>query len=176
MGLEEIKSEILKDAEQESDEIVEEAKQQKKEILNEAEEEAEEIREQIEEELEEEKESYRKKALSNARMKAKQEKMKAKQEKIDEVFDEFRDHLGDLSKTDREQFAERCLEKVDFEVARVEGSSEFEGAFDAEFEETDINGIRVFNEDGSRRQSFTFDKIVQQYRDRFRREVADILF
>lgn len=176
MGLDEIKSEILEEAEQKSDEIVEEAKQEKKQIINEAEEKAEEIKEEMEQELEEEKESYRQKALSNARMKAKQEKMKAKQEKIDKVFEDFRHHLEKLSDKEKEKFAERCLESVDFDVGKVKGSEEFEDAVDEDFETADIDGIIVFSEDGNRRQEFTFDKILEQYRDRYRKDVADILF
>lgn len=176
MGLDEVKSEILEEAEQKSDEIVEEAKQEKKQIIREAEEEAEEIKDEMEEELEEEKESFRQKALSNARMKAKQEKMKAKQEKIDDTYQQFREYLKDLSKDEKEEFAESCLEKVDFEVAKVKGGEEFEDAIDAEFEEADIDGIIVFSEDGNRRQEFTFEKILEQYRERFRKDVAGTLF
>lgn len=176
MGLDEIKSEILEEAEQKSDEIVEEAKQERKQIIQDAEEEAEEIREEMEEELEEQKETFRQKALSNARMKAKQEKMKAKQEKIDDTYQQFREYLKDLSKSEKEEFAENCLEKVDFEVGKVKGGDQFEDAVDTEFEEADIDGIIVFSEDGNRRQEFTFDKILEQYRDRFRKDVADTLF
>lgn len=176
MGLQEIKSEILEEAEQKSDKIVEEAKQEKKQLIKEAEEKAEKIREEMEEELEEDKQSYRQKALSNARMKAKQEKMKAKQEKIDDIFNDFRHHLDKLSDEEKEKFAESCLEKVDFEVSKVKGGADFKNAVDAEFEEADIDGIIVFSKDGNRRQEFTFDKILQQFRDSYRKEVAEILF
>lgn len=176
MGLEEIKTDILEEAEKKSDEIVKEAKQEKKEIINEAEEEAEEIKQEMEEELEEEEEAYRQKELSNARMKAKQEKMKAKQEKLEDVFDEFEDHLRNLSDEEKQKFAESCLARVEFDVAKVKGSEEFEDAVDTEFEEADINGIIVVSEDGNRKQEFTFDKILKQYKEKYRKEVADILF
>ncbi|MFQ3275632.1 MAG: V/A-type H+-transporting ATPase subunit E [Candidatus Nanohaloarchaea archaeon] len=177
MGLEEIKSEILQEAEQKSDEIVKEAEEERDRIIEEAEEEAEQIKEEMEEELEEEKENYRKKALSSARMKAKEEKMRAKQDEIEEVFKEFRHYLDKLTESEKEKFAESCLDKVDFEVAKVEGSSEFSGAVDVDFEEKEnIEGIRVISEDGSRMQSFTFDKILKQMKEEHRKEVADILF
>jgi V/A-type H+-transporting ATPase subunit E len=177
MGLKEIKSEILQEAEQKSDEIIEEAEEERDRIIEEAEEEAERIEEEMEEELEEEKENYRKKALSSARMKAKEEKMKAKQDEIEEVFKEFRHYLDKLTENEKQKFVEKCLEKVDFDVARVEGSSEFEGAVDTDFEENeDIEGIKVFSDDGERMQEFTFDKILKQMKDDYRKDVADILF
>lgn len=177
MGLEEIKSEILQDAEQKSDEIVKEAKEEKKEIIKSAEEEAEKIKEEMEEELEEEKENFKKKTLSNARMKAKQEKLKAKQDEIKEVFNEFRHYLDKLTEEEKQQFAQRCLERVEFEVAKVEGSSEFKGSISTEFEENeDINGIKVYSEDGSRMQKFTFNKIINQMKEENRKKVSELLF
>ncbi|MFT4892769.1 MAG: V/A-type H+-transporting ATPase subunit E [Candidatus Nanohaloarchaea archaeon] len=177
MGLEEIRSEILQEAEQKSDEIIEEAEEERDRIIEEAEEEAERIEEEMEEDLEEEKENYRKKALSSARMKAKEEKMRAKQDEINDVFNEFRHYLDKLTDSEKEKFAEACLDKVDFEVAKVEGSEEFSDAVDVEFEENEvIDGIKVISEDGSRMQSFTFDKILKQMKEENRKEVADILF
>ena len=177
MGLEEIKSEILQEAEQKSDEIVEEAEEERDKIIEEAEEEAEQIQENIEEELKEEKQNYRKKALSSARMKAKEEKMKAKQDEIKEVFSEFRHYLDKLTEDEKKKFAQKCMERVDFDVAKVEGGSEFSDAVDVEFEENeDINGIKIFSEDGNRMQEFTFDKILKQMKDEHRKDVADILF
>lgn len=176
MGLEEIQSEILQNAEEKAEEIKEEAEQTREEIIEEAEKEAEEIKEEEKQKLEEQKESYEKKALSNARMKAKQEKMNAKEEKIQEVFEEFKEYLEDLSKTDKSNFAERCIEKVEFDVGKIQGSSEFEDAVSQEFEEKDINGIVVVSEDGARRQEFTFDKITEDFKDQYRRQVAEELF
>lgn len=177
MGLEEIKSEILQKAEQKSDEIVEVGEEERDRIIEEAEKEAEQIHENMEEELEEEKQSYRKKALSSARMKAKEEKMKAKQDEIKEVFSEFRHYLDKLTQKEKKKFAQKCIERVDFDVARVEGSSEFEDAVDVDFRENkDINGIKIFSEDGNRMQEFTFDKILKQMKDEHRKDVADILF
>jgi len=177
VGLEEIKSEILQKAEQKSDEIVEEGERERDRIIEEAEEEAEQIQENMEEELKEEKQNYRKKALSGARMKAKEEKMKAKQDEIKEVFSEFRNYLDRLTQDEKKKFTQKCMERVDFDVARVEGGPEFSDAVDVEFKENeDINGIKIFSEDGNRMQEFTFDKILKQMKDKHRKDVADILF
>jgi len=69
------------------------------------------------------------------------------------------------------------LKNVEFEVGKIVGSSEFEDAVDVDFEEKeDVQGIIVVSEDETRRQSFTFDKIIQQYRDEYRKQVAEKLF
>ncbi len=179
MGLEQVKSDILAEAEEKADEIVEEAKKEREQIVSEAEQEAEKIREQAEQEIEEKKESIRRKALSNARMKAKEEKLEAKQEKLDEVFSRFKQELVDLEDEERESYVESCLDQVGFEVGKVIGGSEFEDAVDDQghdFEEDDVEGIIVVSEDGERRQDFSFDKIIEQYREEYRQEVADRLF
>lgn len=166
----------MEEAEKKAEKIRKEAENERDEIIEKAEEEAQEIREHEEEKLEQEKESMRKKTLSSARMKAKEAKMEAKQQKIDEVFENFREYLENLSRGDRQKFVERCMEKVEFEVGRIEGSPGFEEAVDEEFRETDVEGIVVVSEDGERRQSFTFDKILEEFRQKYRREVAETLF
>jgi len=176
VGLEEVKDDILNEAEQKADKIVAEGKEKADEIINEAEEEAEEIREKHREELEEEKESYRRKAVSNANMKAKQEKLKAREEKLNKVFEQFHEQLRDMDSNDRENYVSSCLDKVEFEVGKVIGGEEFEDAVDEEFEEKDVEGVIVVSEDGTKRQNFAFDKIVQQFREDYRKDVASELF
>lgn len=177
MGLEEVKDEILQEAEQEADRKVSEAEEEAEEIVEEAEKKAEKIREEEKEKLEEEKESLRKQEVSNARMSAKEEKLRAREENLSKAFEKFRERLENLEEDERQDFVEQCLEKVDFEVGKVIGNAEFEDAVDLDFEEKeDISGVIAVSEDGTRRQSFTFDKIVEQYKDRYRKEVAETLF
>jgi len=177
MGLEEVKGEILQEAEDKASEIVEQAQEEADKIKEKAESEAEEIQEEHEEEFEKKKQSVRKQGLSNARMKAKEEKLRAREESLSEVFEEFEQRLQDLDEDERKSFVENCLENVEFEVGKIVGSSEFEDAVDVDFEEKeDVQGIIVVSEDETRRQSFTFDKIIQQYRDEYRKQVAEKLF
>lgn len=176
MGLEEVKQDILEEAKAKADKIVKDAEREAEEIIEDAREEAEKIRERYQDELEEEKESYRQKEISNARMKAKEQRLEAKQEKMEEVFEEFEEELQDLSDSEKEAYVENCLEKVDFEVGKVIGGPGFEDFVDVEFDKRDTSGIIVVSEDGEKRQNFAFDKIVQQYRDQYRKNVAEKLF
>lgn len=176
MGLQEIKSDILNEAQQKADEIEKEAEEERERIIEEAKKEAEEIRQEYEEQLEEEKENLRKQAFSNARMKAKESKLNAKEEYLSKVFIEFRKELEELTGKERESYVKNCLEKVEFDVGKVIGGEEFEESVDRDFEEKDVAGVIVVSEDDTRRQDFTFDKIVQQFKNQHRKQVADKLF
>ena len=179
MGLEEVKSDILNEAQQKSDEIIEEAEQEKQEILEEAEEEAEKIRAEVDEEIEDEKEALEKQELSNARMKAKQEKLSAKQKELDRAFNEFRNELEDLDEEERKAFVDNVVEGTDFEVAKIKGSEEFEDTVDErqiDFEVIDRPGVVLVSGDGSMRRDFTFDRIVENFRSEYRKDVAETLF
>ncbi|MFB6175234.1 MAG: V-type ATP synthase subunit E family protein [Candidatus Nanohalobium sp.] len=177
MGLEEVKSDILEEAEQKSNEIKEEAEQQKQEILEDAREEAAKIKEDAEGEIEKEKDALERQQLSNARMAAKQEKLKAKQKELKRAFNEFREELEDLDSEERKAFVENVVEDTDFEVATVRGSEEFEDAVEeADFEVIDRPGVVLVSEDGSMRRDFTFDRIVENFRSEYRKDVADVLF
>ncbi len=177
MGLEEVKSDILDEAEAKADQIIQEAEKEKQKIITEAKEKAEKIKQEHREELEEEKEGYRRKAVSNARMKAKEEKLHAREESLSKVFKGFRERLGEMSDEEKESYVEECLQKPEFDIGKVIGSEEFEQFVDEEFEvDNSVNGVIVVSEDEARRQNFGFDKIVEQYKSSYRKQVAEELF
>lgn len=179
MGLEQVKSEILEDAEEKADRIVEEADEEREQIIDEAEQEAEKILEEAREEVEQRKEAIERKELSNARMEAREEKLEARQEWIDRVFQEFRDRLGELDAGERDSYVENCVSRVGFDIGRIIGSEEFrEAVEDAghDFEAGEKEGITIVSENGERRQDFSFDRIVERFRDEYSREVAQRLF
>lgn len=179
MGLKEVKDDILEEARNDADRIVEEAEQEADEIVEDAEREVEKIEEQTKQEIEAEKKSLEKRRLSNARMNAKQRELEAKQDRIDETFSEFRHRLEKLDSSEREKFVESCIEKVSFEIGDVQASEEFQDAVEEQgysFEELeDSQGIILFSEDGERSQTFTIEKIVDNYRD-YSKQVAEVLF
>lgn len=174
MGLEDVKTDILNDAEKEADSIIEEAKERAESIVEDAETEAEKIKEASKQEIEKEKESIRKEALSNARMEARQEKLAAKQDRLEEVFQSFREHLEELDDDELEAFVEESKSMTEFEIGETIGSSRFEEFVDEV--DDNIDGIILVSADGEKRQNFTFDKITEQYRSEYRKAVADILF
>lgn len=177
MGLEDVKNEIIAEAKQEKEVILGEAEEEKNEILEEAEEKAEKIREEAEQEIEDKKESMEKRAVSNANMDAKQKKLEAKQYSIQEVFHDFRENLEDLSEEEKQDFVKNAVEETDFDVGKILGSSEFKDALsDYESEELEDEGIILVSSDEERRVNYTFDKIVEDLREDYRKQVADKLF
>lgn len=177
MSLEDVKSDILNEAEQKSDQIVQEAEEEAEEILEEAEQEAERIKQETKEEVEEKEEAIKKKARSNARMKAKEIKLQEKQSKLDEAFDRFREKIEEIAEENPGDFVDRCAERAEFDVGKVIGSEEFRSAVSQEFEQDDsTEGIVLLSEDGERRVNFTYDRIVKDYRENLRKKVSEELF
>lgn len=179
MGLEKVKEDIISEAKQKAEEIREEKSQEKEEILEEARKEAEKIRENMEKKIEDEKNALEKRKLSNARMKAKEIKLESKQEKIDEAFEHFRQRIRNMSSSEKEEFVQKAIDKAKFEVGEVKASETFEDAVkQAGFEPEYIEepGVIVVSENGERRQSYTIEKIAQDFRKENRKDLIEVLF
>lgn len=179
MGLQQVKDEILDEAEEHSEEIKEEAEKYREEKLEEAEKEADKIKEKAEEETEERKEEIRKKRISNARMKAKRNKLEAEKEEINKLFKEFEKEMKNLSDEEASKMLENAIDETEFDVDKVTGNSNFKDAAedqDLEFEEHDREGFMILSENGERRKDFSFDKIFKEFEENHRKQVADKLF
>ena len=177
MGLEDVKNEIIEDAKQEKRQLLREAEEKEQEIISEGEAEAEEIKKDAEEEIEEEKESIRKRTESNANMEAKKLKLEAKQNLIEETFEKFRSNLEDLSDEERRDFVNNAVENAGFEVGKIRGSSSFKDAVENyEFEEVEDAGIVLISSDGERRVNYKLDKILEDFKQDYRKKVAEKLF
>lgn len=180
MGLQDVKKEILEDAKKEAEKLQKEAKDREDEIIEKAENKAKSIQKEAKEEIKDKKESERQKTVSSAKMKARKQKLQAKQEKIDEAFDEFKSDLENLDEEERKEFLENSIEDAEFNVAKIEVSSDFEPAVDERkhdvIENNEINGFILNSEDGQRSKNYSIDKIMQMYKDKHRKKVAKILF
>jgi V/A-type H+-transporting ATPase subunit E len=179
MALKDVKDEILSEAREEAEEIKREAEAEAEQIKQEAETEAEQIKQEARDEIEQQKQSIRTQKLSKARMDAKNQRLEAKQEAIDEVFDRFRNRLRQMSDSERQKFVESCLDQVEFEVGRLEASERFQSAAEETSHEVrplEETGLAVVSEGGERRRNFTLDRIVEDYRESERQNVAEVLF
>jgi V/A-type H+-transporting ATPase subunit E len=179
MALQDVKNDILREARDEASDIEEEGRQEAQKIIKEAEEKAEKIKKEAREELEDEKENERQKVVSNARMKARQEKLKAKQKKIGEAFQKFGEKIRNLDGAEKKDFVDNAVDEAEFEVGKIQASKEFEDAVDerkVDFEEADIEGFILVSENGERSKNFSYDKILQDFRDQYRKDVAEKLF
>jgi len=176
MGLDDVKKDILDEAKEEKERILEEAEEEKDEILEEAEKEAERIKSETEEEIEEEKEAIERKTVSNANMEAKKTKLEAKEKSLDSAFENFREELEDLDESQRKEMLERAIEDSDFTVGLVKGDESFESVTDLEFEASDVEGFILVSDDGERQLNYSLDKIIDDFRSKYRQDVAEKLF
>ncbi len=179
MALQDVKNDILREARDKADQIEQEGREKAQKIIKKAEKEAEEIKREKKEEIKEEKKAERKKVESNARMKARQEKLKAKQEKINEAFQNFREDIQNLEEKEKSKLVEKAVEAAEFDVAKVQASEEFESAVDerkVDFDERDVKGFILVSEKGERSKNFSTEKIVEDFRNQYRKQVAQKLF
>lgn len=176
MGLEDVKQEIIQEAEKEAEEIRDEARDKAEEIIQEAENEAQRMRDEADEEIEEMKASMKKKAVSNANMEARKKELDAKEKALNKAFEDFRERLADLEDGEKEAMIEAAIEDADFEVGLVRGSEEFKEYVDVDFEASDVEGFVLVSDDSERQLNFSFDKIVEDIRGHHRKEVAERLF
>ena len=176
MGLQEVKDEILNEAEQKASRIKEEGENEAEEIINDAEARAEKIKEENKEGIEKEKKALEKKKVSKAEMDAKKKIQEAKQDSVEKTFEAFSDRLNDLSDDELEAFVENAIEEANFEVENIQGSEEFEEFVEGEFEEIDEKGLILESSDGKKSLNLTFQRIIEDFRRNNRGDTAKILF
>lgn len=176
MGLQEVKDEILNEAEEKAARIRDEGEKKADEIIESAEEEAEKIKDKTDREIKEEKEAMEKKEISRAEMNAKKRIQKARQEVVTETFKDFREKLEDLTDDQMQAFVEEAKQQANFDVNKIEGSEEFKEFVDTEFEEMDQKGLILESGDGKKSLNLTFDRLVDEFKRNYRGNVAQILF
>ena len=176
MGLQEVKDEILNEAEKKSQELEKQGENKAEEIIEDAEKEAEKIVKVSREELENEKEKIRKKRTSKANMDAKQKIQKSKEKNVKKAFESFEEELNKLSESEREKFVENAKENANFNVGLVKGSEEFEEFVDQDFEEMESKGLILESSNGEKSLNLTFSRIRDEYEKNYRSNVAKKLF
>ncbi len=177
MGLEQVKDDVLQEAQQKADKINKEADKEAEEIREEARVEADKIRQEAEQEAESEADRLEKKELSKKRLEERKKTQNLKSEAVQEVFDDFREYLEEEVSEKCDEFVENVLEEVEFEVGTlvIPEDRDLETEFETD-NSLDEEGVVVVSEDGSRQISYTVDRIVKEYRKNHRSEVAETLF
>jgi len=173
MGLQEVKDEILNEAEEKAEQLRVEGDEEAQKIIQDAEEKAEQIEKESEENIDAEKEALRQKEISKANMEAKKKVQTSKESSVNKVFEKFGEELENLSEKDRETLLENAKAQAAFEVDSVKGSEEFEDLVD---EIIDEKGLILESSDGEKSLNLTFSRIQEEYRKNYRSDVARILF
>jgi V/A-type H+-transporting ATPase subunit E len=182
MGLEQVKNEIVENAEQEADRIIEEAEEQADDIISGAEEQAEQIRDQAQQHAEAEAESLKREKIASANMEAKQAKLEAKQRVIQEAFSGLEDDISDLSTSKKKELFKTALNRIqnDIDIGIVHTSDDMQDAVsdlvDVDVKTDSIQGFIAESEDGSVRYDYTFQTILDAITNDNRKTVAQKLF
>lgn len=180
MGLQDVKNEIVEEAEARAEVIVEEAEAQKEELLSEAKEQAEDLVQEAEEEAEQESEAIRRKKLSAARMQARKKKLQARESILDEAFDTFKERILNLDTEKEQELIENALKRLDddIDIGTVYAAEKHEDVATqyGDFEAKDIHGVIVETADGSRRFDMQFEEVADRVIEDNRRAVSEVLF
>lgn len=180
MGLEDVKEEILNQAEQQARNIVEEAANHKSEVVSEAEQKAENILEEARQEAEKRAEALRRKELASARMAARKHRLAARQDVLEEAFTRFREELQGLDEDTERRLIEAGLERLSntVDIGTVHAPPAFQGVAEeyGDFVELDGRGFIAETVDGSRRFDMRFQQIADDVIQDHRKNVAEVLF
>lgn len=176
MPLNEVKTRIQNEAEEEARKAIEEAKEEAESLREKAEEKAEEIREDYRRKTEEAKKDIRRKKESSAEMESQMKVQKARQDAVDKAFESFQNRARTLIDENPEKFLKSCREKASFKVSRIEGPEQFEELVETEFETSQKTGLILHGENGKRSLDLTLESIVESIREDKKSDVAEVLF
>jgi vacuolar-type H+-ATPase subunit E/Vma4 len=123
MSLQNVKEEIVSQASQEAEKVLDQARQDASEVSQKAKLEVSDYKKQAEENFAKMQEATERKMLAAARFDAQRLIMNSKKELVDEVIENVKKNLANLTKTDRKKFLQGLLVKakkeIDVSVVRV---------------------------------------------------------
>lgn len=183
MGLEQVKNEILGNANEEAKRIAEAGKREAEEIMRKADGEIEKSRKSAEDDTRKLIEAMERKAISSAEFDVKKMKLDRKKDIIDRVFGNVKKDLGSLGEKDREAGIRSLLAKAkkEIEVKYVHASPKDKSLIgkipNVVYKETDImGGIVAETQDLSLCVDFSYDAMLDEVRKKHLQEIAKILF
>lgn len=180
MGLQDVKDEILEEADARAEEIIEEAEAEKEQILEDAKAAAETIVDEAEQDAQEEADAIRNREIAAAKMDARKQRLAAREEALSNVFNQFRGRVTELGEDAERELIEAALDrlsdKADIGTVYADAAFEDTAAAYGTFEERDIRGVIVETADGTRQFDLRFDAVADDVIEEYRQEVADVVF
>lgn len=180
MGLDDVKAEILDEAERKAQNIVDEATDHKSEVISDAEARAEEIVESARNKAEKEAEALRRKELSSARMEARKKRLAARQDVLDDAFDQFHEEIEELAEDEERALIKAGLDRLSdtADIGTVHAPPAFERLATeyGDYAEIDGRGFIAETADGNRRFDMRFQQIADDVIQEHRKDVAEVLF
>ena len=175
MGLEEVKEDILKKANEESGNIKREVDKTIKIIWADAKKQIEEMKRKSEEEAKQELGRLREMRESEAKAEAMNMVLRKKAELIDKAIEEAKKDLG----KNKKKYVDEILKKIQAELEIDKIYCDNESAKSVKgynISKSKVEGIVVENKDASITVDFSFDSILAQIKEKNLQEIAKVLF
>ena len=184
MGLENVKQEILDQAQEKAELLLEQAGKEAREIKSKASAEISEYLEQAKQSHEKLVEAMEKKSLAQARFDAQRLMMNAKKESVEEVLREVRNAIIHLNKTDKQKFLKQLLATAEEEVhvekvfvAKEDVRLISEINYGVKVEEKEIyGGLIAQNKDGTISVDLSVDELLESAKNEMLVEISGVLF
>ncbi len=180
MGLDELKREILAQAQSDADRVVKQAREEADAILAAARAEAEAKRQAAEDETRRVMEMLEKRELAATALESKKLLMSAKKQVLDEVFERAKQSLAKLGAAERKAIVQSLVKRASEEIA-IE--TVYASARDKEllsgYKTADapiMGGIIAESKDGTVRADYSFETLLGELRDRSLEELGRIVF
>ncbi|MBI2129443.1 hypothetical protein HYU07_04340 [Candidatus Woesearchaeota archaeon] len=180
MGLEELKQEIISNADKSANAVVSEAKREAEKIAKQSEEKLEPYKRKLDEDRKTAIKVMEKTINAMADSEAKRAILDRKKEIMESVFESVKSNLSKLDSRKREQHIADLLKKAKSEI---EASKVFCSSKDAKYvkglkcEDMDIlGGLMAENNDGTIRVDYSYETLLSDVKEHSMQEAAKILF
>lgn len=183
MGLETVKEEIIRNAQEQARALNAEARKEVNRINREIEEKIKELEEESEAQTEKMLDPMKKQELATIKLEAKKMLLEAKKNLIEKIFVEAKKKLGELDGKERESYIKKLLEKIRKDIEPefiycnkndVKLLKEVKGI---EVKPVDISGgLIAENKDKTIRVDYSFDTMVDSIKEKELQTVNNILF
>ncbi len=180
MGLDELKQELLKKAEDEAKNLIAQGREEEKKIIKEVEEKIITYKSAVEDDLKKEIIIMEKKIIASSELEVKRTILQTKKELIETVFDQLKQKIRKLDDDKREEHLKKLIKKIknEIEISRIYcKETDMKFIKDFESKNTDIiGGIIAENNDGTIRIDYSYETILEEVREKYMQEIAKILF
>lgn len=180
MGLEIVKEEIVRNANEQENVLIAEAKKEADRIMKDLEKKVGELKEKNDTEVKERIDIMKKQESSSAELENKKILLETKKQIIESVFVEAQKKLESLDSKKRELYMKKLLEnaKNDIEVAYVYCNKKDSNILkDFKTETVDIvGGLIAENKDKTIRVNYSFEEILQTIKENYLQNINKLLF
>ena len=183
MGLESVKEEIIRNAQEQASDLDAEARKEVNRINKEIEEKIRQIKDESEAQTEKMLDPIKKQELATIKLEAKKMLLEAKKNLIEKIFVEAKRKLGELNGKERESYIKKLLEKIrnDIEPAYIYCNKNdvklLKGVKGIEVNPANISGgLIAENKDKTIRVDYSFDTMVDSIKEKELQTINNILF